>query len=102
MSIPFVQHLLPDGDKEPTELKSDPKIEKVANALVNLGCEFHIEILTTNQVSMTCEVEIPEGVALEPILAIEVVPAKDKAVAAGLRALVKEAAAEFKRRRKEK
>jgi hypothetical protein len=55
MSIPFTQYLLPNGRQRPMTIDMPEDVEKKAHALIERGCHFDIEILRTEEVSMTCE-----------------------------------------------
>ena len=52
--IPFTQFLLPDGRQKPATLPVSAKLARVARELIEGGHEFHAEILTTGEVSLTC------------------------------------------------
>ena len=54
--IPAVQFMRPDGREVHGEIhiKSDD-IYRRANSLIERGCRFTLEVLTTNQVSLTIE-----------------------------------------------
>ncbi len=55
MSIRFTQFLRPNGERRAIEIDRPPEIEKAADALINEGCRFLIEELSTLEISMTCE-----------------------------------------------
>jgi hypothetical protein len=52
MSIPFTQFLMPNGRQTPVEIDRPPEIEALAKRLLDAGCHFEIEMLTTGEVSM--------------------------------------------------
>lgn len=55
MSIPFTQYLRPTGQPKAVEVDRPDAIERKARDLIAAGCVFEIEVLTTGEVSMTCE-----------------------------------------------
>lgn len=55
--IPFTQYLLPDGKKRTVYIMMPDETEDQAQKLIDFGCHFDIEILTTGLVSMTCEMD---------------------------------------------
>lgn len=55
MSIPFTQYFLPDGRAESVSIDMPEDIEEKARKLIEKGCHFDIEMLTTGMISMTCE-----------------------------------------------
>jgi hypothetical protein len=85
MSIPFTQYLMPDGRTTEVTIDMPANIEKVAHALIEKGCHFDIEMLSTGLISMTCEKE-------DDCLSIEVCP-NDERVIAGVEKIVEAAAA---------
>lgn len=52
--IPFTQFMLPDGRPIPGSIDRPPEIEGKALALIEEGCRFEIEVLTTGQINMDC------------------------------------------------
>jgi hypothetical protein len=64
MRIPFTQYLLPDGRTKAVYFETDEEVGEKAKALLEKGCHFDVEILTTGVVSLTCEKD-------ENLLAIE-------------------------------
>jgi len=63
-------------------------VEKKAHALIEAGCHFDIEVLTTGLVSMTCERD-------DDMLSIEVCEGGPPVVA-GVRKIVESAAAQLR------
>jgi hypothetical protein len=64
--IPFVQFLLPHGQRRPMIFKGTRELAQIAADIRARGYEFHAEILTTDEVSLTCfNVEAEEDVAIE-------------------------------------
>jgi hypothetical protein len=55
MSIPFTQYILPNGRQQQIEIGMSPDVEEKAHELIKRGCHFDAEILTTGEVSFTCE-----------------------------------------------
>jgi hypothetical protein len=55
--IPFTQYLLPDGHTRPMEIDMPSDVEAAAKELLEKGCNFDAEILTTGEVSVTCELD---------------------------------------------
>lgn len=53
--IPFTQFLRPHGEKRAIDISRPPRIEQLADALLDEGCHFDIEELTTGTISITCE-----------------------------------------------
>ena len=53
MSIPFTQHLRPNGRKSPIEIDMPEDIEKLARSFIERGGWFDCEVLTTGDVSLT-------------------------------------------------
>lgn len=94
MIIQFTQYLLPDGRKEPIEIDVAEPVGKAAEALIKVGAHFDAEILTTGEVSLTCDMDL-NGETEN--LAIQVIP-NGPQVPKAVVVLVKEAVAEFKRR----
>lgn len=54
MNIPFTQFLRPHGERTPVTIDRPDSTAKQAADLIARGYEFHIEELTTGEVSMTC------------------------------------------------
>jgi len=69
--IPFTQFLMPDGRRTPIEIDRSTSVEESAHRLISLGCHFDIEMLSTGEISMTCEDDRWED---EPVLAHEICP----------------------------
>lgn len=86
MSIPFTQYLMPDGRKTKVTIDMPANVEQAAHALIEKGCHFDIEMLSTGMISMTCEKD-------DDCLSIEVCP-NDERVVAGVEKIVKSAAAQ--------
>jgi len=86
MSIPFTQYTLPNGRKSKVIIDMPANIEKIAHALIERGCHFDVEMLSTGLISMTCE---KDG----DLLAIEVCP-NDEKVVAGVEKIIKQSAAQ--------
>jgi len=55
--IEFTQYLLPDGRKKDIFIERPPEIEVIAKKLIEAGCHFDAEILSTGVISFTCEKE---------------------------------------------
>lgn len=86
MSIPFTQYLMPDGRRNEVTIDMPANVEQAAFALIEKGCHFDIEMLSTGMISMTCEKD-------EDLIAIEVCP-NDERVVAGVEKIVKQSAAQ--------
>lgn len=69
VEIPFTQFMLPNGRRESTSIARPAAIADVAQRLIDSGHEFHVEMLTTGEISITCF-----NVADEVDIAIEVCP----------------------------
>lgn len=69
--IPFTQFLMPNGRREPVEIDRPAEVAAKARRLISLGCHFDIEMLSTGQISMTCEDDRWED---DPVLAHEICP----------------------------
>ena len=54
MSIPFTQFLRPNGRQKPTVIDMPEETEGLAKTLVQAGCRFEIEELSTGMVNMEC------------------------------------------------
>ena len=52
-AIPFTQYLMPYGERRPAFYDCAPELAQQAAALLNAGCTFEIELLTTGLVSMS-------------------------------------------------
>jgi hypothetical protein len=59
--IPFTQFLRPDGRRREVTIVRQPAIVEKAQKLIEAGCRFKIEELTTGQVSMTVERDDKDG-----------------------------------------
>lgn len=57
MSIPFTQYLRPNGRTKEVMIDMPADIELKAGKLIESGCHFDIEVLSTGIISMTCERE---------------------------------------------
>jgi hypothetical protein len=57
MSIPFIQFLRPDGRRKAVEIDMPEEVENLAATLIEAGCRFEIEELTTGMVNMECMLE---------------------------------------------
>lgn len=55
MAILFTQYIRPHGRAEPVKITLSPEIEAKAHKMLDQGFHFDIEILTTGEISMTCE-----------------------------------------------
>jgi hypothetical protein len=55
MSILFTQYFLPDGHTKPNSIDMPEDVEEKARKLIEKGCHFDVETLTTGMISMTCE-----------------------------------------------
>lgn len=55
MSIPFTQYMLPDGRVKKVLICMPDEIESRAKALIGDDCRFEIEMLSSGEISMTCE-----------------------------------------------
>ena len=55
--IKFTQYLLPHGDTKEIFIERPQPIEAIADKLIEMGCHFDAEILTTGMISITCEKE---------------------------------------------
>jgi DNA-binding transcriptional regulator YbjK len=77
---------MPDGRRNEITIDMPANVEQVAHALIDKGCHFDIEMLSTGMISMTCEKD-------EDLLSIEVCP-NDERVVAGVEKIVKQSAAQ--------
>lgn len=68
MPIPFTQFLRPDGRRKQVLIDRPKAIEDDAQRLIDAGCHFDIEELTTGEISMTCEMDSLD----EPTLGIRI------------------------------
>ena len=59
--IRFTQYLRPNGEKRLIEISRPPEIEAKAKRLVEYGCRLEAEVLTTQEISLTVEVEVTGG-----------------------------------------
>lgn len=50
--IPFTQFLMPDGRKRDEAISRPAHIEAMAKELLNRGCNFEIEMLSTGEISL--------------------------------------------------
>jgi hypothetical protein len=57
----FIQYLRPDGRKKEVSIACSPEIEAKAAQVAAWGGEFEVEVLTTGDVSLTCEYDDAEG-----------------------------------------
>lgn len=73
MEIPFTQYLLPDGRTKKVLTDCPEGKEAKVQALLDNGAYFEAEILTTGEVSFTCEVDVP-GTNETLVLAHEMCP----------------------------
>ena len=64
MAIEFTQYLMPYGRKKQISFELDKETEKNAPELIDCGFRFDVEVLSTGEVSVTCEGE-EEGLAAE-------------------------------------
>lgn len=55
ITVPFTQYLRPDGRTKEISIEMPRKIGLLARSLLSKGYYFSAEILTTDQVSLTCE-----------------------------------------------
>ena len=69
--IPFTQYLRPRGETRSTGIERPPEVEAKALQLVEAGCLFTVEVLLTDEVSMTCERSGQDDEAVE-VLSCEV------------------------------
>lgn len=54
--IPFTQHLMPDGQRNPQWIDRPPEVEARARELIALGFTFHCEMLSDYRtISLTIE-----------------------------------------------
>jgi hypothetical protein len=65
MSIPFTQFLMPTGRPKRIEIDRPLATEILAAQLIADGYRFECEILSTGQVSLTCEDDDDETLAIE-------------------------------------
>lgn len=61
VSIPFTQYSQPDGEPMGNSIDMDPETSKRALWVINRGYRFTVEVLTTGEVSMTCETKSEPG-----------------------------------------
>lgn len=61
MSIEFTQFLLPDGRQKKIKIDRPKAIEDLATELDDAGHRFEIEVLMNGVISMTVEIEGPDG-----------------------------------------
>ena len=62
--ILFTQYMRPDGRKVPTEIDRPIRIHRKAIDLMEIGCTFESEVLTTGEISLTVAYE-GEDIAIE-------------------------------------
>jgi hypothetical protein len=99
--IPFTQYLMPYGHTRTAGFDADPETEAAAKKLIKVGYRFTAEILSTNEVSFTCESVKPDADGEIDLLAIELC-ANGPEVDEAMRKMVKEAHYQFiEARRKE-
>lgn len=69
--IQFTQFLRPDGRPRTIEIARSDEIEAKARDLIGNQCSFECEVLTTGEVSFTCEhlpdSDDPENLAIEVV-----------------------------------
>lgn len=53
--IKFTQYIMPDGDEREITIVRPHAVNKMAAELVEVGCSFDIEQLTTGEIYMTVE-----------------------------------------------
>lgn len=61
MIIPFTQYLMPDGRAKEVSFECEEYQDSLVQDLVNAGCRFEVEMLSTGEVSLTVEYEDPNG-----------------------------------------
>jgi hypothetical protein len=68
MTIPFTQYILPHGRRRSIEFEAaNENVERIAHELIERGCRFEAEILSTGMVSLTCEYpDLTLGIELSP------------------------------------
>lgn len=54
MTIPFTQFLMPDGRRTQVTIDRPEAVATLARGLIDQGCRFEIEMLSTGDVSMEC------------------------------------------------
>ncbi len=54
----FTQFLLPDGRTRPMTINRFPEVESLASRVVDAGGILESEVLTTGEVSLTCERDV--------------------------------------------
>ena len=54
MKIPFTQFKMPDGREVLVDIDRPEPIGRMARQLIEYGCVFEIEVLSTTEISMTC------------------------------------------------
>lgn len=59
--IPFTQFLRPDGRRRQVSISRPPSVWAHAKPLIDAGCRFEIEELSTGHVSMTVERDDKDG-----------------------------------------
>lgn len=52
MTIPFTQFLMPDGRQKEVSIDRPEAIGTLARGLIDHGCVFEIEMLSTGEISM--------------------------------------------------
>lgn len=92
--IPFVQFVRPMGDVRAGGFQRPPYIGDIAAHLAERGVRFEAEVLTTDEISLTAEIDRPRALTL---LAHEVVP-NGPTVPSAVDALVSEAFQRYERR----
>jgi hypothetical protein len=91
--VPFTQYLLPNGRTRVIHIDRPPEIETLALEVMERGGRFECEILTTDEVSVTCVGEVDgeeQDVAIEVCFNGPEVPnAVDRVIRAAHAALAK-------------
>lgn len=65
-TIPFTQFFRPDGRRQSVTITRPCEIRHIAAELIATGHEFHIEVLRTREISMTCfDMSLEEDIAIE-------------------------------------
>lgn len=83
--IPFTQYLMPDGRKKATSIVVDDAVGEQAKGLIAAGYIFESEVLSTDEVSLTCTHNDSEDG--DP-LTIEVIPNGPEVLEAAKRLVV--------------
>ncbi len=61
MKIPFTQFLMPNGDRRQVFFDCDPAQDSKVMRLIEAYVSFECEVLSTGEVSLTVEFEMPDG-----------------------------------------